>query len=204
MSPALQAKLLRVLQERTLERVGGMKTVTVDVRVIAATNRDLQALVTAKKFRDDLYYRLSVFPIVLPPLRERPTDILPLADHLMREVGRRLGKPIKGFTSEATALLQRYGWPGNIRELQNVVERAAILCREDRIGPTHLNLAPPAAPVTSGSKTLKDLEREAILAALDAHGGNRRRAAEQLGIGLRTLYARLKEYGIFTEAESKD
>jgi two-component system response regulator FlrC len=122
----------------------------------------------------------------------------------MREVGRRLGKPIQGFTAESAALLQTYGWPGNIRELQNVVERAAILCREDRIGPTHLNLAPPAAPVSGGSKTLKDLEREAILAALDAHGGNRRRAAEQLGIGLRTLYARLKEYGIFTEAEANE
>ena len=204
MSPALQAKLLRVLQERTLERVGGTKTVTVDVRVIAATNRDLRQMMAAKTFREDLYYRFSVFPIVLPPLRERPTDILPLADHLMREVGRRLGKPIQGFTAEATALLQTYGWPGNIRELQNVVERAAILCREDRIGPTHLNLAPPAAPVSGGSKTLKDLEREAILAALDAHGGNRRRAAEQLGIGLRTLYARLKEYGIFTEAEANE
>ncbi|MCX5734529.1 MAG: sigma-54 dependent transcriptional regulator [candidate division NC10 bacterium] len=204
MSPALQAKLLRVLQERTLERVGGTKTVTVDVRVIAATNRDLRQMMVAKTFREDLYYRFSVFPIVLPPLRERPTDILPLADHLMREVGRRLGKPIQGFTAEATALLQTYAWPGNIRELQNVIERAAILCREDRIGPTQLNLAPPAAPVSGGSKTLKDLEREAILAALDAHGGNRRRAAEQLGIGLRTLYARLKEYGIFTEAEANE
>ena len=204
MSPALQAKLLRVLQERTLERVGGTKTVTVDVRVIAATNRDLRQMMAAKTFREDLYYRFSVFPIVLPPLRERPTDILPLADHLMHEVGRRLGKPIQGFTAEATALLQTYGWPGNIRELQNVVERAAILCREDRIGPTHLNLAPPAAPVSGGSKTLKDLEREAILAALDAHGGNRRKAAEQLGIGLRTLYARLREYGMASGSEEEE
>ena len=201
MSPALQVKLLRVLQERTLERVGGTKTVTVDVRVIAATNRDLQAMVAAKTFRDDLYYRLSVFPIVLPPLRERPADILPLAEHRLHEVSRRLGKPTRSFTAEATALLQAYGWPGNIRELQNVIERAAILCRDDRVGPTQLNLSPPlAAPAPTGPKTLKELEREAILAALDAHLGNRRRAADQLGIGLRTLYARLKEYGISAEA----
>ena len=204
MSPALQVKLLRVLQERTLERVGGTKTVTVDVRVIAATNRDLQAMVAAKTFRDDLYYRLSVFPIVLPPLRERPADIRPLAEHRLQEVSRRLGKPIRSFTAEATALLQAYGWPGNIRELQNVIERAAILCRDDRIGPTHLNLSQPlAAPASTGPKTLKDLEREAILAALDAHAGNRRRAAEQLGLGLRTLYARLKEYGISAETETE-
>jgi two-component system response regulator FlrC len=204
MSPALQAKLLRVLQERTLERVGGTKTVTVDVRVIAATNRDLQAMVAAKTFRDDLYYRLSVFPIVLPPLRDRPADILTLAAHILRQASRRLGKGIAGFTDEAEVLLRRYGWPGNIRELQNVIERAVILCREDRIGPTHLNLAPALAPPPTGQKTLKDLEREAILAALDAHGGNRRQAAEQLGIGLRTLYTRLKEYGISIEHEEDE
>jgi two-component system response regulator AtoC len=204
MSPALQAKLLRVLQDRTLERVGGTKTVTVDVRVIAATNRDLQAMVAAKAFRNDLYYRLSVFPIVLPPLRERPADILPLAEHILRQIRRRLGKRITGFAEEAQRLLQVYGWPGNIRELQNVIERAAILCREDSIGPTHLNLVPPSAAVSPGPKTLRDLEHEAILAALDAHGGNRRQAAEQLGIGLRTLYARLREYGISTGGETEE
>jgi two-component system response regulator FlrC len=199
MSPALQVRLLRVLQERTLERVGGTKTVTVDVRVIAATNRDLQQMVSVKGFRDDLYYRLSVFPIVLPPLRERPADLLPLANHILGQVGRRLAKRIAGFSEEATALLQAYRWPGNIRELQNVIERAAILCREDRVGPAHLNLAGPTTPVDSHPKTLRELERDAILAALAAHGGNRRRAAEQLGIGLRTLYTRLKELGIFSE-----
>jgi len=203
MSPALQAKLLRVLQERTLERVGGTKTVTVDVRVIAATNRDLQAMVAAKAFRDDLYYRLSVFPIVLPPLRERSGDTLPLAEHILRNLSRRLGKRIVSFSDDAIPLLQQYGWPGNIRELQNVVERATILCRGDRILPAHLNLSTPAAPHPTSPKTLRELEHEAILAALQAQEGNRRKAADQLGIGLRTLYTRLREYGIPTE-EAED
>jgi len=198
MSPALQAKLLRVLQDGTLERVGGTKTVTVDVRVIAATNRDLQQMLVEKSFREDLYYRLSVFPITLPPLRERPADILPLAEHILRQVSRRLGKRITGFSTEAVSLLREYGWPGNIRELQNVVERAVILCQGEHVLPAHLNLMHPAPPA-GGPKTLKELEREAILAALAACQGNRREAAEQLGIGLRTLYARLKEYGISTE-----
>ncbi len=204
MSSALQAKLLRVLQERTLERVGGTKTVTVDVRVIAATNRDLQQMVSAKTFRDDLYYRLSVFPIVLPPLRERPADIVPLAEHILRQVSRRLGKRFAGFSEEAVLLLQEYVWPGNIRELQNVIERAVILCHEDRIVPAHLNLSQAALTPTAAPKTLKDIEREAILAALSAHEGNRRKAAEQLGIGLRTLYTRLKEFGISTEHEEDE
>jgi DNA-binding NtrC family response regulator len=120
-------------------------------------------------------------------------------------VSRRLGKRITGFADEAKALLQGYGWPGNIRELQNVIERAAILCREDWIAPIHLSLAPLLSThAVAGPKTLRDLEREAILAALSAHGGNRRKAAEQLGIGLRTLYARLKEYGISTEHEEDE
>ncbi len=204
MSPALQAKLLRVLQERTLERVGGTKTVTVDVRVIAATNRDLLEMVAEKQFRDDLYYRLSVFPIHLPPLRKRPADILPLAEHILRQASRRLGKRITGFSEEAKALLQAYGWPGNIRELQNIVERAVILCREDRILPAHLNLSQAAPTPTAAPKTLRELERETILAAVSAHEGNRRKAAEQLGIGLRTLYTRLKDFGISTEHEEDE
>jgi transcriptional regulator with GAF, ATPase, and Fis domain len=199
MSPSLQPKLLRVLQEGTFERVGGAKTVTVEVRVIAATNRDLQQMVSEKRFRDDLYYRLNVFPIVLPPLRERPGDIVPLGEHILRNVSRHLGKRIVGFSDDAIRLLMEYGWPGNIRELQNVVERAAILCRGDRILPAHLNLSTPAVPLPTTPKTLRELEQEAILAALQAQGGNRRKAAEQLGIGLRTLYTRLREYGIPTE-----
>jgi len=200
MSPALQAKLLRVLQDGTLERVGSTKTVTVDVRVIAATNRDPAQMVAARTFREDLFYRLSVFPIHLPPLRERPSDILSLAEHVLRQVTRRLGKRITGFSKEAVSLLREYWWPGNIRELQNVVERAVILCQEERILPAHLNLASASpASAAAGPKTLKELEREAILSTLTTCQGNRREAAEQLGIGLRTLYARLKEYGISLE-----
>jgi DNA-binding NtrC family response regulator len=205
MSPALQAKLLRVLQDGTLDRVGGTKTVTVDVRVIAATNRDLQRLVAERSFREDLYYRLSVFPITLPPLRERRADILPLANHLLAQASRRLGRRIAGFSDEATGRLRDYAWPGNVRELQNVIERAAILCRGDRIAATHLNLSPfPPSTPSSQPKPLRDIERDAILAALAAHDGNRRKAAEQLEIGLRTLYARLKEYGISGEAEAEE
>jgi len=205
MTPALQAKLLRVLQEGTFERVGGTKTVTVDVRVIAATNRDLQRLVAKRTFREDLYYRLNVFPIVLPPLRERPADILPLAEHILRQASRRFGRQITGFTGEAQALLQEYPWPGNIRELQNVIERAAILCREAHIAPAHLHLSTsPGVSSPVAQKTLRELEREAILSALTACHGNRREAAKRLGIGLRTLYTRLRGYGISTEAGEED
>jgi len=205
MSPALQAKLLRVLQEGTLERVGGTRTVTVDARVVAATNRDLQRMIADRTFREDLYYRLSVFPINIPPLRERRADVLPLAGHIRAQASRRFGKRVSGFSDEAKVLLQDYAWPGNIRELQNVIERAAILCREDQIAPSHLHLS--TAPTESSSaapRTLHELEREAILAALAAHGGNRRRAAEQLGIGLRTLYARLRDYGMASGSEEEE
>jgi DNA-binding NtrC family response regulator len=178
--------------------------VTVDVRVIAATNRDVQRLVTERVFREDLYYRLSVFPIVLPSLRERPADILPLAAHILQQASRRFGKRIVGFADEAQALLQAYPWPGNIRELQNVIERAAILCREDRITPAHMHLfVSPAVSSSGAPKTLRELDRAAILAALAAHKGNRRKVADQLGIGLRTLYTRLREYGISAESDEE-
>lgn len=206
MTHALQSKLLRVLQEGTFERVGGTKTVTVDVRVVAATNRDLQRLVAERVFREDLYYRLSVFPILLPPLRDRPADILPLAARILQQANRRFGKRIVGFADEVPALLQDYAWPGNIRELQNVVERAVILCREERIPSAllHFPVSPPALSSGAPKTTLRELEREAILSALAAHNGNRRKAADQLGIGLRTLYARLREYGISAESDDEE
>ena len=175
-----------------------------DVVIIAATNRDLKAMVAEGRFREDLYYRLSVFPILLPPLRERPADILPLADHVLRQASRRFGKRIVGFAGEVPALLRGYAWPGNIRELQNVIERAVILCREERIISAHLH-PPLSSPALSpcAPKTLRELEREAILAALVAHAGNRRKAADQLGVGLRTLYTRLREYGISAESDDE-
>ncbi len=196
MSPALQGKLLRVLETQEFERVGGTKTVRVDVRVIAATNADLAAAVAARRFREDLYYRLGVFPIPLPPLRQRPEDILPLAEHFLARLGRTLRKPVAGFTPEAQERLRAYAWPGNVRELENVVERAVILARGDHIGLPELSLLPVPAPAAGDGGELKALEHAAIIQALADTGGNRRLAAQRLGIGLRTLQYRLKHYGL--------
>jgi two-component system response regulator FlrC len=196
MSPALQGKLLRVLEAQEFERVGGARTVRVDVRVMAATNADLGAAVAARRFREDLYYRLGVFPIHLPPLRERPQDILPLAEHFLRRLGPALRRPAAGFTPEAQERLQAYAWPGNVRELENVVERAIILARGEAVGLAELSLLPVAAPPAGDGGELKALEHAAILQALADTSGNRRQAAQRLGIGLRTLQYRLKHYGL--------
>ncbi|HEY7676418.1 MAG TPA: sigma-54 dependent transcriptional regulator [Candidatus Methylomirabilis sp.] len=196
MSPALQGKLLRVLEAQEFERVGGARTVRVDVRVIAATNADLGAAVAARRFREDLYYRLGVFPIHLPPLRERQEDILPLAEHFLRRLGPALRRPAAGFTPEAQERLQAYAWPGNVRELENVVERAIILARGEAVGLAELSLLPVAAPPAGDGGELKALEHAAILQALADTSGNRRQAAQRLGIGLRTLQYRLKHYGL--------
>ncbi|OHB33443.1 MAG: sigma-54-dependent Fis family transcriptional regulator [Desulfuromonadaceae bacterium GWC2_58_13] len=193
----LQAKLLRVLQERRFERVGGSREMIAEVRVIAATNRDLVVEVQEKRFREDLFYRLNVFPIHLPPLRQR-IDILPeLVGYFIRRFARLTGKAVTGMEDGAMALLCHYGWPGNIRELQNVIERAVIL-GHGRLGVRQL---PEALVVARGddacpSPLLEDVERQAILDALDACGHNRRLAAEKLGISKRTLQYRLKRYGL--------
>ncbi len=189
---SLQAKLLRVLQEKTYERVGGTRQMTADVRIIAATNRDLKQRVEEGKFREDLYYRLNTFPIVLPPLRERPADIRRLARHFLLRASRELGKADLTLSPAAETALMAYHWPGNVRELENTMERLAILC-EATIEPEDLPIAAgtPAHPVL-----FKDIERKAIEDALRENGGNRTKAAKQLGIGLRTLQYRLKEYGI--------
>jgi len=202
LSPATQAKLLRVLQEQEFERVGGTRTIHVDVRLIAATNRDLEGLVAEGAFREDLYYRLNVVPIRVPSLRERVEDIPLLAGHFLRTSAQRWGKPVPEVTPEALALLCRYPWPGNVRELQHAMESLVVFSRGTPIGPEDLPAAirgerlgadPPDRP--SGA-SLRDLERQAIARTLVATGGNRRKAAEVLGIGLKTLYRKIHEFGL--------
>jgi two-component system response regulator FlrC len=188
--PDLQTRLLRVLQERRFERVGGAQTIDADVRWIAATNRDLRTAIAEGRFREDLYHRLAVFPIRLPPLRERRSDIVPLARHLLERIGEELGRPGLELDAEAETLCTAAPWPGNVRELRNALERAAILADDLVLHPELLALDPPHAPTPADS--LEEVERRAIRDALAAVGGNRRRAAERLGIGERTLYEKLK------------
>ncbi len=199
----LQAKLLRVLQEKEVERVGGRSPVSLDVRVIAATNRDLGAWVREGKFREDLFYRLNVFPLEIPPLRVRPADVGPLARHFLKSSEALVGRG--GFTLSDAALaeLTGYGWPGNIRELGNVIQRAMILAADSVIRPEHLMLprnvptavvAPANIPGVPGEVGLKDVERETILGTLKRMDGSRRRTAEALDMSERTLRHKLKQY----------
>jgi DNA-binding NtrC family response regulator len=194
-APSVQVKLLRVLQEKEFERVGGVKPVSVDVRIISATNKDLRDEVSAGRFREDLFYRLNVFPIALPSLAERPEAILPLAEYFVKRFSSASGKKVTGITEEAKSALRGYRWPGNIRELQNVIERAVILSG-GTIGKEHLNLELPGESVEPKRGLLQKTERETIRKALAEAGGNRRRAAQALGISLRTLQYRIKEYGL--------
>jgi two-component system, NtrC family, response regulator AtoC len=192
--PSIQVKLLRVIQERVFERVGGMRPLSVDVRIIASTNRDLKAEVGAGRFREDLFYRLNVFPVTLPSLRERRETILPLARYFSEKFASVFGKKLSGISEEAESRLLSYPWPGNIRELQNIIERAVILA-VDGIGVEHLNLEAPSAD--GGEEgLLKTGEMETIRKVLADTGGNRREAARILGISLRTLQYRIKEYGL--------
>ena len=194
-SAAVQVKLLRVLQEKEFERVGGMRPLSVDVRIVAATNKNLKGEVAAARFREDLYYRLNVFPVALPSLAERREAILPLADYFLKKFAAAFGKSISGFSPGARSALENYPWPGNVRELQNVIERAVILAQGE-IGVTHLNLEPPLVPLAPEDSVLKANERETIRKVLDETGGNRKQAARILGISLRTLQYRIKEYGL--------
>ena len=188
----LQAKLLRVLQEKSFERVGGSRLISVDVRVIAATNRNLHQAVADGAFREDLYYRLNLFPIEIPALRNRASDVPQLARFFLNRAAQSLNKKGLALTPEAESVLMRYPWPGNVRELENTMERLAILV-DGPIEPDDLSITPsgPAHPVL-----FKDIERQAILDALEANNHNRTRTSQQLGISLRTLQYRLKEYGI--------
>ena len=199
LKPDLQAKLLRVLQERRFERVGGAQTIAADVRWIAATNRDLATAMRDGAFREDLYHRLAVFPVRLPPLRERPADLVPLARALLERIGRELKRPTPELTPEVAQALRARRWSGNVRELANALERAAILAEGRGIRPDDVggDLAALGAPPPSAEpRTLADLERAAIERTLAEVGGNRRRAAEELGIGLRTLYEKLRRFGL--------
>jgi DNA-binding NtrC family response regulator len=197
LSPGIQVKLLRVIQERRFERVGGTRTITVDVRVVAATNRDLKAEVAAGRFREDLYYRMNVFPVALPPLAARADAILPLAEHFAAKFAAAFAKAVPGFTAAARSALTGYRWPGNVRELQNVIERAVILARGE-IDASMLNLDVGVSrdPLPPGEGALQVSERETIRKVLAETGGNRTQAARILGITLRTLHYRIKEYGL--------
>ena len=191
----LQSKLLRVLQERRFERVGGTRTMEADVRWIAATNRDLERMLADGCFREDLYHRLAVFPVRLPPLRERRGDILPLAETLLARVGRELGRSGLRLGADARKAIAEADWPGNVRELANALERAAILADGPELRARDLGSLARARPAATGG-SLSNLERETIARTLAEVGGNRRQAAERLGIGLRTLYEKLKRYGL--------
>jgi DNA-binding NtrC family response regulator len=193
----LQAKLLRVLQEQQFERIGSDRTMTVDVRVIAATNKDLSQSIANSTFREDLYYRLNVFPIHIPPLRERRDDILPLAESFLKSLSTRMGKTVRSISHEAGELLLSYDWPGNARELANAIERALIVSRTGPIEREDLPLKNESATsIPARPGLLAQIERTAILEALSRNKGDRRAASEELGISLRTLQYRLKEYGI--------
>jgi two-component system response regulator HupR/HoxA len=198
-SPALQVHLLRVLQEGEIMAVGATRPIHVDVRVIAATNRDLEAEVRAGRFRRDLLHRLRVFPIHLPSLAERPEDIPPLAEHLLGRIARKLRKPSAGFSPEATAALQRYRYDGNVRELENLIEHALLLCPPDeQIAPEDLFERLPAPATSNGAlaESVRQFERDCIERALTSCGGNKTHAARRLGLTYRGLLLKMRRCGM--------
>ena len=194
MSLSAQAKFLRVLQEREFQRLGGTRLLKADVRVVAATNRDLRKAVDRGAFREDLYYRLHIFDIRLPPLRERPTDIPLLADVFLQDIGRSFGRPPAGLTRDAKDALLHYGWPGNVRELRNALERAVILAEGGLITAGHLSLRSDEPVRASTSTDLAAVERETIARVMQETGGNKSRAADRLGLTRTQLYVRLRKY----------
>ena len=207
MSVKTQAKVLRVLQEQTMEAVGGTTRIKVDVRVLAATNKELQTEIRAGRFREDLYFRLNVIPIFVPPLRDRLEDITLLADHFMAEFAREYGRRIKTFDPDAVSVMQRYPWPGNVRELRNVIERLMIMAPGDTIRSSDLGFLDPnalrrspAAEPAAGRLTLHEardrFERDVILRTLTEQQGNMSRTAEVLGVERSNLYRKMKTFGI--------
>jgi Nif-specific regulatory protein len=205
LSPTTQVKILRVLQEREFERVGGQATLKCDVRLITATSRDLEKLIEEGRFRPDLYYRLNVFPIYVPALRERKSDVLQLADAFVEKYSKANQKKVHRISTAAIDLMMRYHWPGNVRELENCIERAVLLCRGDAIQAHHL---PPTlqasdhldTPASSFLETaIGALEHEMIVEALKSTHGNMARAAQTLGISERIIGLRIKKYNIDTK-----
>ena len=196
---ALQTRLLRVLQEREVRRVGETRARRVDVRVLAATHRNLADEVAAGRFRQDLYYRLRVVEVNIPPLRARRADVLPLARAVLVRLAARFKRPVRSLSPEAADMLLRYRWPGNVRELENALERAVVLAEGPRVAlhdlPEEVRAARMPAPVSEGEvRTLEEVERAYILAALATNGGNQTQTAAQLGIGTATLYRKLRRY----------
>jgi DNA-binding NtrC family response regulator len=202
LEPAMQVKLLRVLEERKFERLGGTKTVEVDVRLVTATNRDLKKMVTEGKFRDDLFYRLSVVTVSLPPLRDRRDDIPLLLHAFVRQCSEDNDKPPREITQEAVNMLMAYDWPGNVRELRNTIEQMVVMARGDRLTLRDVPLAIRAgadltkiAVVRPGmTMTVEEAERQLIVQALKETGGNRTHAADKIGMSRRTLHRKLKQY----------
>ena len=211
----LQAKLLRVIQQKEFERVGGTELIKTSVRIISATNRDLKQAVEAKEFREDLYYRLNSFPISIPPLRQRKGDILVLAEHFITEFNKKLGKNIRGFTKRALKLVYEYDWPGNVREMENTIERCLIICENDVIDveelPPHLRTAEKMASVDYAGPLFSDdsivpfekLKEEAIRHALKVTKGNIVEAAKRLQLGRATIYRLMEKYSIENRAYSE-
>jgi two-component system NtrC family response regulator len=210
LAPSMQVKLLRVLQEHEFERVGGNETIKTDVRIIAATNRDVEKAIREDRFREDLYYRLNVVSIVIPPLRDRKEDIPGLLDYFIQKYARENKKPISGISADARDALMRYAYPGNVRELENIVERAVVLCKRGAITaadlPLHVQtggqesrIAAAGKPNGSLNETLDTVERGLIIEALKQSGGVQIRAAEKLGISERVLRYKLKKYKIKEE-----
>jgi two-component system, NtrC family, response regulator AtoC len=212
----LQAKLLRVIQEHEFERVGGSKPVKVDVRLISTTNRDIKQAIEQKVLREDLYYRLNVVPVYIPPLRERPSDIIPLAEYFLKKLCQENHRPTKQLTPEARKKLLNYSWPGNVRELTNILERAVVMDASAMVAPEHLYLESTLSTMPTASSTaqlpqqealplgmtLQELEKRLIIETLQAHKNNRTKTAETLGISIRTLRNKLHDYGMITSDQS--
>jgi DNA-binding NtrC family response regulator len=210
MALGLQAKMLRAIETKRIERLGGNQSIQVDVRIVAATNRHLRQQVASRQFREDLYFRLSVFPVTVPPLRERKQDIPKLANHFVERMSRDVGKKLT-LSAEALEMLVEHAWPGNVRELQNAIERAVILADGEKLLPRHLNLAAPIGPnevdpwdmldlsgtlADATSRVTSEAERRKIVMAMKQANGDRGRAADLLAINFKVLAAKLKQYGL--------